>query len=274
MTTPMELKDSLTGSDSGETQATGDTTTVVTESAAEPVVDYRAQYEALQQEHTKLTNDLKSLQGQRGSQAQLREEIKGIAERLDRYAEGQRVLLKMYKPDADPEAVEREYAAIETKHATTSATSRAERRYQSLLKQMGEYGADKPGNEAFDAWNIIVDDADISVGEKLIDLALIVGDAKARWERTKEQTKAQEREAKLAKTQADAIKAAEKKALERAGVLDMDTGGSGSAVVEESGAVLAKRYAAGEPLTDEQKKKAHAHLDNLSRAPGSLLRRK
>lgn len=272
-----ELKETLTGSDSGDVQATIPPVVAI-EPAAEPVVDYKAQYEALQQEKEKLANDLKSLQGQRGKQAQVEAKIETIANRMDAMYEGQRVLMKLYQPDADREAVQREYDEVQAKHTNAQSSRRIETRYNYLLEQMKKFGADQTGNTTYSdertSWNSIVDNETIPINEKLIDLALVVGDAKAKWERQQEKDEAKATEAKVAKQQEDAIKAAEKKALEKAGVLDMDTGGSGASVVEESPAALAKRYAAGDYLTDEQKKKAHAHLDGLSRAPGSLLRRK
>ena len=223
-------------------QATTENITEETEATPEGEVDYKAKAAELEAQNAKLLNDLRSKDGQRRRDTDRDEDIRGINDRLGALQK----VFTLYMDGmnrGDPEEVQAQISQVNQELAQGQATRDYNARYEKEQTRLLSTVQDEDGN--------------LLINED--DAVKIQTDWQAAWEKASKgdlsdvydvQIEAarmvtqEERRRSDADRQAlrDAAKTAGKKALEKAGIADLDTGAAIAGGNEElSGTALIER---------------------------------
>ena len=228
--------------DSPLEEVTAETITEETESTPEGEVDYRAKAGELEAQIAKLENDLRSKDGQRRRDTDRDEEISGIRDELG----AMRKVFTLYMDGmnrGDPEEVQAQISQVNQELAQGQATRDYNARYEKEQTRLLSTVQDEDGNLLInedDAVKIQTDwqaawekasKGDLSdVYDVQIEAARMV---------TQEERRRADAERKSLR---DEAKTAGKKALEKAGIADLDTGAAIAGGNEElSGTALIER---------------------------------
>ncbi len=223
-------------------QATTENITEETEATPEGEVDYKARAEELEAQNAKLLNDLRSKDGQRGRDTDRDEDIRGINDRLGALQK----VFTLYMEGmnrGDPEEVQAQISQVNQELAQGQATRDYNTRYEKEQARLLSTVQDEDGNLLInedDAVKIQTDwqaawekasKGDLSdVYDVQIEAARMV---------TQEERRRADAERKALR---DEAKTAGKKALEKAGIADLDTGAAIAGGNEElSGTALIER---------------------------------
>ena len=223
-------------------QATTENITEETEATPEGEVDYKAKAEELEAQNAKLLNDLRSKDGQRRRDTDRDEDIRGINDRLGALQK----VFTLYMDGmnrGDPEEVQAQISQVNQELAQGQATRDYNARYEKEQARLLSTVQDEDGN--------------LLVNED--DAVKIQTDWQAAWEKatrgdfndvydvqieaarmvTQEERRRADAERKSLR---DEAKTAGKKALEKAGIADLDTGAAIAGGNEElSGTALIER---------------------------------
>ena len=222
-------------------QATTENITEETEATPEGEVDYKARAEELEAQNAKLLNDLRSKDGQRRRDTDRDEDIRGINDRLGALQK----VFTLYMDGmnrGDPEEVQAQISQVNQELAQGQATRDYNARYEKEQTRLLSTVQDEDGNLLIneDAVKIQTDwqaawekasKGDLSdVYDVQIEAARMV---------TQEERRRADAERKALR---DEAKTAGKKALEKAGIADLDTGAAIAGGNEElSGTALIER---------------------------------
>ena len=190
--------------------------------------EIEGRYEALQQAHTKLENDLKALRGSRLKQADVASEIAEIRAQQRGLLEAIKIVAKA-KGEEDAADLDAKFAEAERKAAVEGTGRREQTRYQALLDKLRAVGEEEGMDintvpELADVrtrWNEVAYDTGTSYGEKLAALSEQYAEAVTIIDRVRN------------KKRNDAITAERKRKPkeEEAAELDSGPGAGGGAVV-------------------------------------------
>ena len=205
-------------------QATTENITEETEATPEGEVDYKARAEELEAQNAKILNDLRSKDGQRRRDTDRDEDIRGINDRLGALQK----VFTLYMDGmnrGDPEEVQAQISQVNQELAQGQATRDYNARYEKEQTRLLSTVQDEDGNLLInedDAVKIQTDwqaawekasKGDLSdVYDVQIEAARMV---------TQEERRRADAERKALR---DEAKTAGKKALEKAGIADLDTG--------------------------------------------------
>ena len=223
-------------------QATTENITEETEANPEGEVDYKARAEELEAQNAKLLNDLRSKDGQRRRDTDRDEDIRGINDRLGALQK----VFTLYMDGmnrGDPEEVQAQISQVNQELAQGQAARDYNARYEKEQTRLLSTVQDEDGNLLInedDAVKIQTDwqaawekasKGDLSdVYDVQIEAARMV---------TQEERRRADAERKALR---DEAKTAGKKALEKAGIADLDTGAAIAGGNEElSGTALIER---------------------------------
>ncbi len=237
-----------------------------------PEVDYKARFEASEQENAKLKGDLKSVQVGRQRTAERDEALNEVRLGMEAMRLSQSALIKSLS-SGESESLPAQLEQIDQDSQARQAGSRLQRHGEVLLDNLIAVGNGADGNQVVDVrndprfaavrteWNRITEDAGLEPSEKLTQLSTVVAQANLTMRGI---------DAEVNKKAVDEARNAGKRALEETGALDTDTGGR-TGPADGPVQTLIGKFNTGARVTKDEETRIVEHLEALDDTPGSAL---